>query len=84
MGKLHGLHGRGKRVFKQRELAGAEFSQHMAGHVSRLAGTDPDLEPRETVGAEVLDDRFDAIVSTCGSFFAESQPAERQGDVVIN
>ena len=56
----------------------------MTDHVSRLAGSDADFEAWEHIGAEMLDDGLDAIVSASGALFAETQRAKRQGDIVID
>jgi hypothetical protein len=77
--KLHGFQSRGKRVFKQRALVGRKFPEHVPDHVSRLAAADADLEAGKLVGAEMLDERLDAVVAAGGALFAETQRAERQG-----
>ncbi len=82
--KLHRCEGGGKRVFLHRALIRSEFPQDMADHFSRLAAADAHLQPGEGVRVQVLDDGFDAVVSSRGTFLPESEGAERQGDIVIN
>jgi hypothetical protein len=82
--KLHGIQSGGKRVFERRKLLGRKFPEHMAHHVSRLAGADPDLEPGEKIRAEMLDERLDAIVAASRSLLAKTQRAEWQRRVIVD
>ena len=45
-------------------------------------GPDPDPEPAEFLGAELLDDRAQAVVSAVAAGLAEPELAERQGKIV--
>ena len=74
--KLHSFQSRGKRVFEKRPFVGGKFPEHMADHFPWLAAADANFKPREFVGAEVLEDGFDPIVSAGGAFFAKAQGAE--------
>ncbi len=82
--KLHGFESSGKHVFQQGLLVRGEFSEDVAGHFAGLASTDAELEAREDVVAEVLEDGFNAVVATGGAFFAEAQGAEGEGYVVVD
>jgi hypothetical protein len=62
---LHGIQSRGKRVFKLWALVWRKLPEHVSDHVSRFAGADADLETRKNIGSEMLEDRFDAVVSAC-------------------
>ena len=82
--KLHGIHCGGKHVFEMWPLVGGKFPEHVAGHFAGFAGTDAELESGKCVGAEVLDNGFNAVVAACGAFFPEAQCAEWQSDVVVD
>jgi len=69
---LHSFESRGKRVFKNGALVGRKFSQNVAHHLPGLAATDADFQARERIIAEVLEDGFDAVVTTGRAFFAKA------------
>ena len=48
----------------------------------RSGGADPDPEPAELLGRELVDDRAEAVVAARSAALAEPELAERQGEVV--
>ena len=82
--KLHGIESGGKHVFEKRFFVGGKFPEHVADHLAGFAAADAELEAREDVGAEVLEDGLDAVMAAGGAFFAETKGAEREGDVVVD
>ncbi len=82
--KLHGIDGSGKHDFEQLLLVRGELAEDMADHFAGLAAADAELEAGKCVGAEVLEDGFDAVVAAGGAFFPEPQAAEWQRDIVVD
>lgn len=81
---LNGVTGSGKCVFNHATFIRGKFSEHVANEFPRDATADADFEARENIGAEVLKNGFDAIVPSGGSFFTETEHAQRKGNIIID
>ena len=62
-------------------LVRLERRQDVVGEAA-LRRPDPDPEPAELLGAELVDDRAEAVVAARPAALAEAELAERQGEVV--
>ena len=56
----------------------------MPGHGVGLGLADADFEAGESIGAKMFDEGFDAVMAAGAAFIAESEPSEREADIVID
>ena len=79
--RLDGVRGRVEQLVEPLLLVGPELAQDVVdGMPVRLADADP--QPAELLGAELLDDRAQAVVAARATALAEPELAERQREVV--
>jgi hypothetical protein len=70
---LDGLHGLFHHVVHDRPLGPAERVQDVVHHVRSLGGAaDAEPETGEGLGVQVVDDRVQAFVASCGALSAEA------------
>jgi hypothetical protein len=81
---LYGGNRTSKRVFKQVTFFDAEIPENMPDHFALVAASDADFQAWKAIGAEVLEDRTDAVVASVGAFFAEAEISQWEGGVIIN
>ena len=79
--RLDGVGGRVEQLVEPLDLVRRELREHVVAAVAdRIA--DPDAQAAELLGAELVDDRAQAVVPAMAARLAETQLAERQREVV--
>ena len=79
--RLDGVGGRVEQLVEPLDLVGLELREDVVASVAdRIA--DPDPEPAELLGLQLVDDRAQAVVAAVAARLAEPELAERQREVV--